>query len=292
MGWIKRLLYGVLIGIASIAPGLSGGTIAIALGFYENMISSVANLLKDFKRHFGYLLPYGIGAVISIAALSVVFDYLFAEFPLPTNLLFIGFILGTLPFIRGKFRYSLDGHKHSWIHLCTGIIFFIIVILPVLSGTSGSREISGTVSTNTGSVIMFLVIGIIIAATLVVPGLSGTMILTSLGFYKPLLHTASLFITSVVALDITAATDLLISIVPLGIGVILGGFLIAKVLNLLFQKIPAYIYAAVTGLICATPIVMLAEISISSFTLINIFAGATTLTAGIFLGWKLGESEH
>ena len=67
MSWIKRILYGVLIGVASIAPGISGGTIAIALGFYESLINAVADLLKHFKKNFLYLLPYGIGALVSMA---------------------------------------------------------------------------------------------------------------------------------------------------------------------------------------------------------------------------------
>ena len=57
MSWIKRILYGVLIGVASIAPGISGGTIAIALGFYESLINAVADLLKHFKRIFCICFP-------------------------------------------------------------------------------------------------------------------------------------------------------------------------------------------------------------------------------------------
>ncbi len=70
MGWIKRILYGFLIGIAAIAPGLSGATIAIALGFYEDLISSVADLFKNFRKNFLFLLPFGLGTVASIASLS------------------------------------------------------------------------------------------------------------------------------------------------------------------------------------------------------------------------------
>ena len=107
MGWIKRILYGFLIGIAAIAPGLSGATIAIALGFYEDLISSVADLFKNFRKNFLFLLPFGLGTVASIASLSVVINYLFIRCTLEANLLFIGFILSTLPFIRKNLKSSL-----------------------------------------------------------------------------------------------------------------------------------------------------------------------------------------
>lgn len=291
MGWIKRLFYGVFIGIASIAPGLSGGTIAIALGFYENLINSVANIFKNFRKHFSYLFPFGLGAVISIAALSVVFDYMFEQFPLPTNLLFIGFILGTLPFIRGRFKSSLSEGRASWKHFSVGILFLIIVLIPILTS---KVTVSGpdTMTAETGTPLMFLMIGMIIAATLVIPGLSGTMILTSLGFYKPLLHTASAFVTAAVSLDFASAAALMTGIIPLGLGVLIGGFLVAKLLDLLFRVIPSYIYASVIGLLCATPVVMLAEITAADISAVTVAGGIIALAAGLYLGWKLGEHEN
>ncbi len=293
MGWGKRLLYGVLIGIASIAPGLSGGTIAIALGFYENLISAVADLLKSFQKSFSYLLPYGTGAIFSIAALSVVFDYLFTEFPLPTNALFIGFILSTLPFIKGRFAQSLGNDQRSCKHILAGILFFILVIIPVLAKSSAvSADDGWDSSINAGSMLMFFAIGVIVAATLVIPGLSGTMILTALGFYRPMLTTASTFVTAAVSLDINTAAQQLYYIVPMGIGIAIGGFIIAKMLNILFRKIPSYIYAAVTGLLCATPIVMLSGVSKSELELFNIAAAIAALIIGVLLGHKLGDKEN
>ena len=291
MSFLKRILYGILIGIASIAPGLSGGTIAIALGFYENLVNAVANIFKDFRKHFSYLLPFGLGAVASIAALSVVFDYMFAEFPLPTNLLFVGFILGTLPFIKNRFKASLGNNHVSWKHAVVGILFLIIVLIPVFAGDT-AESAAETLTGETGAPLMFLIIGMIIAATLVIPGLSGTMILTSLGFYKPLLHTASAFVTAAVTLDFAAAAGIMTSIIPLGLGVLLGGILVAKLLDKLFRVIPSYIYAAVIGLLCATPVVMLAGITAANISVLNIAGGIAALAAGLFLGWKLGEKEN
>lgn len=292
MNWIKRFLYGILVGITSIAPGISGGTIAIALGFYENLINAIANLLKDFKRNFSYLFPYGVGAVISMASLSVILDYLFENFTLPTSTLFIGLILGTLPFIRKKVCDSLDDRKPGAGHIITGIVFFTIVLIPVIVGESNTKELFNP-DTDGGvtAITLFILIGIIIAGTTIIPGISGTMIMMTLGLYKALLSTASGFVTAVVTLDIPAAVDLLDAIIPIGIGFAAGGFLIASVLNKLFQMIPTYIYAAVFALICATPIVMLAEIPVSQLTLGNIVISIITLAAGLLMVRKMGSEE-
>ena len=292
MSWIKRFLYGILVGITSIAPGISGGTIAIALGFYESLINSIANIFSDFKKHFSYLFPYGVGAVISIATLSVVLDFLFEKYTLPTTTLFIGLIIGTLPFIRTKVRSSLEGHALNCKHITTGVIFFVIVLIPVFAGDG---NITAVFNPNTDSgataVMLFLIIGIIIAATMIIPGLSGTMILMTLGMYKLLLSTTSGFVSAAVALDIPAVAGMLHAVIPIGIGFAAGVFLIARILNKLFQRIPSYIYSAIFALICATPIVMLAEVSTSQLTAVNICASVVTLIIGLLLVRKLGSEE-
>lgn len=292
MSWIKRFLYGILVGITSIAPGISGGTIAIALGFYESLINAIANIFSDFKRHFSYLFPYGVGAVISMATLSVVLEFLFENYTLPTSTLFIGLILGTLPFIKRKVTDSLDGHKPNYKHISTGILFFVIVLIPVFIGEDSVGSLfTPDADTGAGSMTLFLIIGIIVAATMIIPGLSGTMILMTLGLYRLLLSTASDFVTAAVSLDIPAVTGLLGAVIPIGIGFAVGGFLIARVLNRLFKKIPSYIYSAIFALICATPIVMLAEVDASQLTLPNICVSAVTLIIGLLMVKKLGSEE-
>ena len=292
MNWIKRFLYGILVGITSIAPGISGGTIAIALGFYERLINAIANIFSDFRKHFSYLLPYGIGAVISIATLSVVLEYFFENHTLPTSTLFIGLILGTIPFIKGKLTDSLDGQKAGGRHIATGIVFFLIVLIPVFITEENTAAVFDPAADGgTGSIILFLLIGIIIAATMIIPGLSGTMILMTLGLYRLLLGTTSAFVTAAASMDMSAVAGLLKAVIPIGIGFAVGGFLIARLLNRLFRKIPSYIYSAIFALICATPIVMLAAIEGSQLTFANIIVSCITFIIGLLLVKMLGSDE-
>lgn len=291
MGWFKRVLYGLLVGIASIAPGISGGTLAIALGFYEDLINAVADLLKHFKKNFLYLFPFGVGGLISVAAFSVVINFFFINYPLPTNTLFVGFIVGTLPFIMAKFRSSLDEGFCRVSHVVTMVAFFVIVLIPVifeLFGISGGSE-SVAISASPLIIIQLLGVGIIAATTLVVPGLSGTMILTAIGYYKPLLFIASTFVTALVTLNFEKAFSQLVFIIPLGVGVVLGVFLIAKLVSYLFRTIPAYVYSAIIGLIAATPLVMLNDVKDYDISLFNVLISILTLLIGFFLVRKFEE---
>lgn len=291
MGWLKRVLYGLLIGIASIAPGISGGTLAIALGFYESLINAVADLLKHFKKNFLYLFPFGVGCLISIAAFSVVINFFFIKYPLPTNALFVGFIVGTLPFITGKFRSSLEGTSFGISHGITMAVFFIIVLVPVIFEIFGIGAGSGNVAVSVSPLVtvQLLGVGMIAATTLIVPGLSGTMILTAIGYYKPLLFIASTFVTALATLNFEKAFSQLAFIIPLGIGVILGIFLIAKLVSYLFRTIPAHVYSAIIGLIAATPIVMLNDIKGSDISLGSVLISILTLSIGFFLVRKVGD---
>jgi len=97
MKFIFDILRGCAIGIANIIPGVSGGTLAVSMGIYDKIISSVTGLFRHFKKSIITLLPYGIGMVVGLLGLSFIIEFLFARYPLPTVLLFIGLILGGVP---------------------------------------------------------------------------------------------------------------------------------------------------------------------------------------------------
>ena len=87
---LKIGLKGFVFGVANIIPGVSGGTIALTMGIYEDLISSISNIRKDFKKSMALLVPFLIGAVLSILLLSKVINFCLDRFPNPTILLFLG----------------------------------------------------------------------------------------------------------------------------------------------------------------------------------------------------------
>ena len=84
MSKIIDVVKGIFIGIANIIPGVSGGTLAVSMGVYSKIIDAINNMVKDFKNSIKTLLPYGIGIIIGIAALSFIISFLFENYEMPT----------------------------------------------------------------------------------------------------------------------------------------------------------------------------------------------------------------
>ena len=92
-----RMLCGAFLGISVIAPGISGSIMAVMMGIYDDLINIISNPFKGFKKNFMYLLPMGIGAVISMLLLLKALDFLFENFTVPAYLLFMSLIAGSVP---------------------------------------------------------------------------------------------------------------------------------------------------------------------------------------------------
>ena len=96
---IKSILKGMVIGIANIIPGVSGGTMMVSMGIYDKLLHCITHLFSEFKKSILFLFPIVIGMGIAIVASSFGLEWLFGHYPVQTNLLFIGLVLGGLPAI-------------------------------------------------------------------------------------------------------------------------------------------------------------------------------------------------
>ena len=270
---IKKLLQGMVVGIANIIPGVSGGTMMVAMGLYDKLIHAITHLKSEFKESL---------KLLAIVALSRLFEFLLENYPIPTNFAFCGLIAGSLPFIFKKVK----GHSVSVGKAVCFIIFFAIVILMAVMGeTSGN---AADVSFGLINVVKLLLVGIIAAATMVIPGVSGSMMLMLLGYYDTILKTINNFMDALVAFDIQ---ELLVQcgiLIPFGIGVILGIFLIAKIIEFIFSKAEIHAYYAIIGLILASPIAILLKTDWSGFSILTLVIGLVTFAAGWFVSSKLG----
>ena len=137
--YMKEILRGALIGVANIIPGVSGGTIALSMGIYEKMIHAINNIRKELKESIKTLLPYVIGMILGIAALSFLIKFCLDKFELPTLMAFVGLILGGL----GPIIKRVENEKFKWTHLVSFLCFAAIIIVPTLIaiGNTGIREV-------------------------------------------------------------------------------------------------------------------------------------------------------
>lgn len=127
---LKKLLQGIVIGVANIIPGVSGGTMMVAMGIYDKLIHSITHLKKEFKESLRFLIPIFIGVGIAIVVVARILEICFVTFPIQTNLLFCGLIVGSLPFICKHVK----GKTISGGMILSFLVFFIIVIAMALMG--------------------------------------------------------------------------------------------------------------------------------------------------------------
>ena len=124
MKLIWDILKGAVIGLANIIPGVSGGTMMVSMGIYDTLISCITHLFKQPKKSLKTLAPFAVGMVLAIVGLSFVIDWAFTNYPLPTNTLFIGLILGGLPAILK----NLKGSRVKVSGWALFILFFSLII--------------------------------------------------------------------------------------------------------------------------------------------------------------------
>ena len=279
---IKKLLQGMVVGIANIIPGVSGGTMMVAMGLYDKLIHAITHLKSEFKESMKLLIPIFVGAGAAIVALSRLFEFLLENHPIPTNFAFCGLIAGSLPFIFKKVK----GHSVSAGKIVAFLVFFaVVIVMAVMGETSGN---AADVSFGLLNVIKLLAVGIIAAATMVVPGVSGSMMLMLLGYYDTILKAINNFIDALLAFDMQEILVQCGILIPFGIGVVLGIFLIAKLIEFIFSKAEIHAYYAILGLIIASPVAILLKTDWSGFSVVTLAVGVVTFAAGWFVASKLG----
>ena len=268
---------GFIMGIANIIPGVSGGTLAIILGIYEDLIGAISHFFHNWKQNLKLLIPLGIGIVLSLFLFSKVISYSLERYALPTTLFFIGLILGGIPLLLKKIHHV----KKKPYHIIAFMISFLLVILfGVLQGKENVVSLSHL---QVWDYIFLFLVGMITSATMIIPGISGSFVLMMLGYYKPIIDTIKnltnfdLFITNMTIL------------IPFGIGVLVGIVSIAKLLEYLFKRHEQVTYFAILGFVFASIITIFMGATGFVFTPLSVLCGFLLLIIGMVITYRLGE---
>lgn len=222
------MLKGFIIGSSMSVPGVSGGTMAILLGIYDKLISTISNFFKDIKENIKFLMKFCIGAAVGIGSLAFVIQWLLEKFPFQVSFFFLGAVIGGIPALYKKTEIS--SIKIS------SIIYFLIGLGIVIS--IGFISI-GNIDISSGSgllhYLMLFVTGICIAVALVLPGISTSHMLIVLGMYDDML------------LAITKFDFMYIGI--LGITTLIGIFLITKPIEWMMNRYTHLTYCIIIGFV-------------------------------------------
>lgn len=282
--WILDILRGAVIGVSNIIPGVSGGTMAVSMGIYDRVIYAVNNLFKQFKKSFREILPILIGVLIGLFAFAALIGSLLGtksdEIPitrLPTNFAFIGLILGGLPAI-----YKRVNMKDAGIF---GVILFLVFLALVVALPLLSPPEARTVDHSIGTILLMIPLGAIASSTMVIPGISGSMILMLLGYYNPVINAMN---------DLRGGDwSSLAILLPYVIGLLVGIVFIAKLMNFLLKKHAALTFCAIFGLVIGSPVALLMQ-NRECFQLANAgnwIASIVCLAAGFAVAWFMATLD-
>lgn len=277
---IILVVKGFFIGLANIIPGVSGGTLALTLGIYEKLINCISHIFKNLKENLKFLIPIGIGAVLSILSLSKVISFLLENYVLPTILFFIGAILGGIPMLLKKVKGSKITVSNIIIFLLT---FGLIILLLFLNS---ENEVSFS-NMNFMNILLLFVVGVVASATMVIPGVSGSAVLMTLGYYKPILD---------IIKNLTDFSNLghnMLVLIPFGLGIVIGILLIAKVLEFLFKNFEVKTYYGVLGFIFSSIFAIIYQNLIINdlfvFSIPSLLIGIVVFALGFVIAYKLGD---
>lgn len=228
------VICGVLIGVANIIPGVSGGTMAVILKVFDRMIEALS--LKNLKQNWLFILCVGVGAGAGILAFSKAIKFLLLHYPMATNFTFIGLILGSIPMI---FKRAKEGSKQKNGTFAPFSLVSFVAMFALMVGLSIINEgsLSNTVQTtmSVGTFIWLMACAAISTFAMILPGISGSFVMLLLGAYMTV---------------ITAVSDLnFIILLPFAIGAVIGLVLGSRLVSVLLEKNPQATYCAILGLI-------------------------------------------
>lgn len=272
---VKLFFKGILIGIASILPGISGGTLAVTLGIYEKTIKMTSNFFKDIKKSLEYLLPIVFGVVIAALLFSGVLATSLEKYNTQTTLFILGLLLGGIPALLNKVSKKTLNAKNIFIFVCSFILIMAFVLLHAKETAVTFSELVFI------DYIKLFLVGIIAAATFVVPGISGSLVLMIIGYYKPILETVSSL------LKFKEFGGHLLVLIFFGLGILFGIMMMSKLINFLLKKYPVQTYYAIFGIILASIIGVILPLKGSD--LMGVVVGLVLLLGGAFVTMRLGE---
>ena len=254
MKFFLNVIKGILIGSGAIMPGISSGVMCVVFGIYEELLNRLLNFFKAPFENFKFFLPYVIGGIIGILLVGKLLLYLFNSYYTATCFAFIGLILGCIPNILKQCGNDIPNKFIHW--LCLILTFSFSVYLVALEFGYNNNYTKDLSAFNFG------ISGSFMSAGVVIPGVSSCAILMIMGIYET-------YLSAIANINLEV-------LIPLGIGLIVGGYIFLKIINLLFKHFKSYTYYAITGFTLGSILVIFPGFSNST----ECFIGLVLLVIG------------
>ncbi len=235
--WIN-ILKGFAMGMSDLVPGVSGGTIALLLGIYNQFISSISGIFsRRFWPSFTFLIPIIIGMLLAMGSLSNLFNYLLSQHHIPTMFFFGGLIIGIVPYLLKISNYKTSFTTKHYMMVIAGIAILIVITLM----NNGDKHAGETLTLSTSLIIKYFIAGMCASSAMLLPGISGSFMLLVFGVYG----TVMLAISEVVKLNFTGLPILL----AVGFGVLAGFIISSKIIQYFLTHHKLMTFALIIGFV-------------------------------------------
>ena len=233
---IRAAIAGVLMGIANLIPGVSGGTMILAMGLYEEFIGSVADIsaLRFSWRRVLFIGIVGGCAVMSIVGLAGVILYLLFHQTVAMFSLFIGLTLGGAPLL---YRSLKPLRVDAIVAIVAGLALMVGVVM--LRGGQGFPH----------NMAMDFTSGVVGSTTMVLPGISGSYMLLVMDQYDRVVGSVRDMKDALKARDMSALKSALMVVVPVGIGAVIGIVALSNILKILLRRFHRPTVGALLGIL-------------------------------------------
>ena len=275
---LKNIIGGIAVGVANVIPGVSGGTMMVILGIFNRLTEAIGNIFKiENKNRMSdilFLVQILVGAGVGLVGFAKVLEFLFNYFPTQTMYWFIGLIAFSIPlFLKGE----MQGEKTKVLPLILGLalIFGLQILNPGKDGTVNPVFPELTLFL----CVKMIGIGAIAGATMLMPGVSGSMVLLILGEY----YLFKSYLANVTSFSL----DVLIPLGFMGIGILLGIILSAKFCDYMIKHHKAPFLSFILGLIIASSLVLI-PLNVS-YNFMLILTSALSLVFGGIIVLGLGK---
>ena len=275
---IILIIKGMIIGLANVIPGVSGGTLMITLGIYEEVIDTISHFFSNFKKNLKFIIPLGIGVILSLLVFSKIIGLSLEKFPFATTLFFLGLIIGGMPIIIQNMKKNNDYKKVSN-YIISFLSFAFIILFAFLKNSAETNLENLSVL----QMILLFIVGMISSATMVIPGISGSFVLMLLGYYSPIINT----IRSLTNFSLLSHNIIVLGI--FGSGVLIGIILISKLIELLLKKFETKTYFAVFGFVIASCIAIIKPLISYKISILEIIIGIIIFFLGTFITYKISN---
>ena len=292
MKYLFLVLKGIVLGVANVIPGVSGGTMAVVFNVYDKIIDLITPNIKKILRSWKFWVPLALGMGIGIFVFSKIITLLLNSYPVPTTFFFIGLIAGSIPLVWKKTglqktggESSLSAARKVQLALCFAVGVALVLCMMFFGFDDSAKDaakasaasLSGEFSFKVALMLFFA--GAAAAIAMIIPGISGSFLLLALGMYAQIMG-------AIATLNVPL-------LVPFALGVMAGLIFGAALVRLLMAKAPSHTYSLILGLVAGSVVLLFVGVTKDfaggvSLVLISVL----TLAAGFAAAFFSSRSEN